>query len=244
MRNAHNSPLPNFADVAKLIVPNGGPIWLPAHLEWWAQGVRHERMVDELRPSTLESRDRLADVVAAAKLIERELSSPAIRSLLSIANSSSRISVSSWNMRELASRAETASLSTLLTSADGKTKRGRSKPKIPDLFDARTLCASRILEMWRFFRKNVPALGDLEAAAAAQAYWLACGGQSNGWGNPLNGWFDYFKAVQESSGSPGLKQLIWWRDLLQAERRGGPPWFLGTYFPLDEPEIRSVVPVA
>jgi hypothetical protein len=175
MRNAHNSPLPNFADVAKLIVPNGSPIWLPAHLEWWAQGVRHDQMVDDLRPSTLESRERLADFAAAAKLIDRELNSPAIRSLLSATNPTSRISVSSWGMRELASRAETASLSPLLTSLDGKTKRGRSKPKIPDLFDARTLCATRILEMWRFFRKEVPGIGNLEAARLLRRIGLRAG---------------------------------------------------------------------
>ena len=32
-------PVPNFADVAKLIAPENAPLWLPAHLEWWSQGV-------------------------------------------------------------------------------------------------------------------------------------------------------------------------------------------------------------
>ena len=31
-----------FAQVAELIVSNGVPAWLPAHLEWWAQGVGYD----------------------------------------------------------------------------------------------------------------------------------------------------------------------------------------------------------
>jgi hypothetical protein len=242
MPTTHNrGKLPNFAEVAKLIAPNDTPIWLPAHLEWWSQGVRYDQIVHQLHPSTLEARKRLAAIVEAARLIEQELESPVVRGLLLAADPNSKFNVSRWELRQLAARAESARSSPQMVSTDGKTKRGQGKPKMPNIFDAKTLCAVRIVEMWRFFRKEVPGIGNLEAAAAAHAYWLACGGKSEGYGDPLNGWYDYFKAVRDNSSSPGLKQLIWWRDLEQAKRRKGPPWYLGTYNPIQEAEIRSPI---
>jgi hypothetical protein len=238
-----NTPrMPTYADVAKLIAPDDTWPWLPAHLEWWEQGVRHDRMADGCRPTTAQSRERVAALAEAVKLIDRELDDPSIRNLLAAAYSS-RIVISSWAMRDLASRADYTFSSPLLSTVDGKAKRGRGKPKIPGIFDARTLCAVRMVEMWRFFRKEVPGIGNLQIAAAAQAYWLACGGTTEGYGNPLNGWFDYFKTVRDHSGDSGLKQLIWWRDLEQSKRRGGPPWYLGTYFPVEKAEFKSPIPI-
>ena len=232
----------SFAEIARLIAPNDAPTWLPAHLEWSSQGVRYERAVDELNPSTLEARNRLSEIVKAAKLLEQELSNPVIRGLLRLAGFGRYGSFSLWHLRHLATLGEVAFYLPQLLSSDGKTKRGQGKPKVPDVFDARTLCAARIIEMWRFFRKEVPGVGNLEAARAAQAFWVACGGKTKGYGNPLNGWWDYFAAVQEHSGSPGLKQLIWWRELEQAARRKGPPWCLGTYNPVQRAEITSPIP--
>ncbi|QIG98091.1 hypothetical protein [Bradyrhizobium sp. 6(2017)] len=233
-------PIPNFTDIAKLIAPDDPPSWLPAHLGWWSDGLRYDQMVDEVHPSTRQARDRLAAIAAAAELIARELESPVISALV-LAASPSKLSVTRRDMQQLASRAESARLSPPLVSTSGKTKRGRGKPKVPNIFDARTLCATRIVVMWRFFRKTVPGIGNLEAAAAAQAYWLACGGRSDGHGDPLNGWYDYFKAVRDNSGAPGLKQFIWWRDLEQAKRRNGSPCYPGTNNPIQEAEIKSPI---
>jgi hypothetical protein len=44
--------IPTFADVAELILPNGGPAWLPAHLEWWSQGVSAANPQDIQSPET------------------------------------------------------------------------------------------------------------------------------------------------------------------------------------------------
>lgn len=234
--------IPTFAEVAALIGPNHCENWLPAFLEWWAQGVRHDRFYDDTRSTTERTRERLTEFAAAATLIKRGLDDPVIRSLLGEANHNSQIRTSTWQIQDLASRADHAFSSTYLDAGDGTAKRGRGKPKIPGIFDARTLLAARIFEMWRLFRKHQPGVGSRSAAAAAHAYWLAIGGQWNGHGDPLNGWKQYFKIVRDQTGDPGLKQLIWSIDLEQARRRGGPPWYLGTYYPPPAAEIKSTIP--
>jgi hypothetical protein len=245
MRKATRLPAayPTFADVAHLIAPNAAPAWLPAHLEWWAQGLRHDRLADEYRPMRAETRRRLEAIRDASLLLQRELDVPAIRNLLEPAKSTKKISISKFHLRDLSERADIACSSSDLTAPTGKAKRGRGKPKVPDLFDAKTLCAARVVELWLHFREVEPGLGNLKAAAAAQAYWRASGGKSEGYGNPLNGWYDYFKIVRDNKQTAGLirLRLIWRRDLEQARTRGRPPWYLGTYFPLPNAEFKSPV---
>jgi hypothetical protein len=228
-----------FADVARMIAPFNMPPWLPAHLEWWAQGIRYDRMVDQYRPTTSQTVERLSEVAEAARVLERNLSDLNIRNLLESAGIPNKIKLPIATLKDLADRAETTLSSPILTGKDGKTKRGHGKPTVPHVFDAKTLCAARILELGRFLNKFEPGIKSARAAAAAQAYWLASGGASKSFGNPLNGWKHHFKLAKDNAGSIGLKRLIWWRDLIQCHQRGRPPWSLGTYFPVPEAEIRS-----
>jgi hypothetical protein len=237
----HFSRIPTFAEVAQLIVPSGAPPWLPAHLEWWAQGIRHDQMVDQYRPTTLQTVESLSDVMTAVRILERNLSNPNIRNLLTFARIPNNIGLPIADLKNLADRAETALSSPVLTGKDGKTKRGHGKPAVPDVFEAKTLLAARILELGRFLNKLELGAKSLKAAAAAQAYWLACGGESNGFGDPLNGWKHHFKLAKDNAGSIGLKRLIWWRDLIQCQRRGSPPWYIGTYFPVQKAEFKSAI---
>jgi hypothetical protein len=230
-----------FADVARMIAPSNMPPWLPAHLEWWAQGIRHDRMVDQYRPTTSQTVERLSETVEALRVLERILSDPNIRNLLESAGMPNKIKLPIATLKDLADRAGTTLSSPILTGKGGKTKRGRGKPTVPDVFDTKTLCAARILELERFLNKFEPGIKSASAAAAAQAYWLASGGASKSFGNPLNGWKHHFKAAKDNAGSIGLKRLIWWRDLVQSQQRGRPPWYLGTYFPVPEVEFRSAI---
>jgi hypothetical protein len=166
---------PTFADVAGLIAPHNTPDWLTPYLEWWAQGLRHDRLADQHRPTTAETRDRLQAFEQAAVLIQRELNSPAIRKILETAKSARRLRVSQFDLRDLSERADRARTSPLLVGATGGTKRGRSKPKVPDLFEAKTLCAARVVELWRHFHGIEPGRRNLKAAAVAEAYWRATG---------------------------------------------------------------------
>jgi hypothetical protein len=231
-----SQPRRTFADVAALIAPESTPSWLPAHLEWSAQGIRHDRLTDVLRPTKAETLKELSAVEKALATLWRGFNSPAIRNLLEDAKSLKKLSISGWDLQDLSERAALAVASPLLIKFPGKARRGRGKPKVPNLFDAKTLCAARIVDLWKHFRGSEPGLGNLKCADAAQAYWLASGGRSEGYGDPLNGWYDYFKIVRENEQTAGLIRLrrIWIRDLEQAERRGRPPWFLGTYFPVQE----------
>jgi hypothetical protein len=234
-------PTHNFADIARMVAGPDAPRWLPAHLEWWSQGVRHDNLVDEYRPSKLKTVERLLGVEQCAAMLRRELENPSIRNLLKAAKTFGRIDVTIAALNDLSDRAVIARSSSALVGKSGKTKRGPGKPDVPDIFNAKALCAARIFEAWRFLNGREPGISNLKAAEAAQAYWLASGGTSDGYGDPLNGWYDHFKVVRDNEMSPGLKRLIWRRDLQQCERQGRPPWFLGTYYPFSESEIRSPV---
>ena len=178
--------LPTFADVAQLIAPSNAPPWLPAFLEWWAQGIFHDRLVDQYRPTTFQTAEKLSQMVSALGVLERNLSDPNIRNLLEVAKLPSQIKLPIATLRDITNRAEITLSSSVLIGKDGKTKRGHGKPIVPDVFDAKTLCAARILELGRFLNKFEPGVKSTNAAAAAQAYWLASGGTSKSSGNPLS----------------------------------------------------------
>jgi hypothetical protein len=222
-----------FVDVASLIVPHSAPKWLTPQLEWWAQGLRHDRLADQHRPTAAETRNRLLAFEQAVFLIQCELNSPAIRNILETVISVRRLSASQFDLRDLSERANLARSSSLLVGASEGAKRGRGKPKVPDLFGAKTLCAARVVELWRHFHGIEPGKRNLKAAGVAEAYWRASGGRSGGYGNPLTGWFSHFKTVRNNQHSATLmgQRLIWRRDLEQSARRGRPPWYLGQYFP-------------
>jgi hypothetical protein len=232
---------PTFADVAKLIAPHNCQPWLPALLEWWSQGIRHDIAVDEYRLTTAETVEELAAVKEALAVLERNLSDPSIRNLLEIARLPNQIQLPIATLRDLKHRVEITLSSSVVVGKDGKTKRGHAKPSVPNVFGAKALVAARVLELGRFLNKFEPGTTSKEAAAAAQAYWLASGGPSNSFGDPLNGWKHHFKIAKDHAGSIGLKRLIWWQDLLQCARRGRPPFYVGTYFPVSEAENRSSI---
>jgi len=144
---------PTFADVAQLIVSSDAPSWLPAFLEWWAQGIRHDILADKYRPTTFQTAERLSETVNALDVLARNLGDPNIRNLLEAANPRTQIKLPIATLRDVTNRAETTLASSALVGKDGKTKRGHGKPIVPDVFDAKTLLAARILELGRFLNK-------------------------------------------------------------------------------------------
>jgi hypothetical protein len=204
-RPLNRLPTQNFANIAQIITAAVPPRWLPALLEWWAQGVRHDILVDQYRPSKLKTVERLLGVEQALAILRRELENPSTRNLLATAKTLKRIGISIADLKDLSERAVIARSSPALIGKSGKTKRGPGKPDVPDVFNAKELCAARIFEAWRFLNKVEPGLGNLKAAEAAQAYWLASGGTSDGYGDPRNGWYDHFRVVRDNERSPGAQ---------------------------------------
>lgn len=235
--------IPTFADVAKLIVPSDTPLWLPAHLEWWSAGVFHDRMLEEIRPTKAQTRAELTRLAEALRYVASKAQSPFFRHLLEGEGHSKKLPVSSSQLNILAVRADYASQSTLLVDSEGKGKRGRGKPKLPNYADARTRLAARIVEIWLYFHRKEPGLRNRRVLEIAQAYWQACGGSSDGYGDHRNGWSRYFKLVRDQTDCIDLRILrrCWQTDITQNGRRGRPPGYMGTYYPVPTSEFRTPV---
>jgi hypothetical protein len=148
-RAPNRRPTQNFADIARILAVSDAPPWLPGFLEWWSQGVRHDILVDEYRPSKLKTVKRLLGVEQAVALLQRELENPSIRNMLEAARKPGRIRVAIADLKDLSARAEIARSSTELVGKSGSTKRGPGKPDVPDVFNAKAICAARIFEAWR-----------------------------------------------------------------------------------------------
>ena len=198
-------------------------------LHFWNGGARVFDMISSWT-STDQLKQKLGkDSGLKNKLdgIYKMLNDPAFRTPLEDAKPSSRIRIKNYDLKDLAERAEIALSSPLFTGKNGKTKAGRGLPKVPDLFEAKVLCAARVVELWLHFYKVEPGLGNRNAAEVAEAYWRISGGRSTSFGDPLNGWFDHFKTVRVNSENRGLlvHRSRWRTELQQSANRGWPPYF-------------------
>ena len=233
---------PNFALVAELII-SPPPPWLPAFLEWSAQDLRADRLLENSRQTKAQTKKRLASLHNAAHLILHELDSYPFRDFLEIEPLG--LIGDSYNFKlalsDIADRAERAAASPLLTKKNGKTPSGRVKALAPDHASARVLCAARIAELWLHFHGAEPGPKSPRAQRAAQAYWLASGAIFESSGNPLNGWRDPFAKVKSNANAKSLKLVrgTFRRSLLQTAQRGRPPFYFGTYFPVEKPGTKS-----
>jgi len=88
-----------------MITGSEPPRWLAAYLEWWSQGIRHDIMVDEYRPSKLQTAERLLGVEQAVAILRREFEEPSIRNLLVTAKTTKRIGISIADLKDLSERA-------------------------------------------------------------------------------------------------------------------------------------------
>jgi hypothetical protein len=220
---------PTFQDIAELVAGTQTPPWLAGHLEWWAASLSAARMVDKHRPSKASMKKKLEEVKLAALLLEKSLNDTPTRKFLEIASPGRVKTALVYELADLTKRAEYAAASPILSTAAGKTKSGRGKALMNDDLSAKSYCAAMIAEAWLFFRHCAPGTRDRRSAKAADDYWLASGGPSQGWGEDrLNGWRPHFEKVRASAEVPAIVALraIWRRDLLQSARMGGPPWFL------------------
>jgi hypothetical protein len=233
---------PNFAQVAELIVRSPPP-WLPAFLEWSAQDLRADRILESSRQTKAQTKGRLASLRNAARLILRELDSYPFRDFLEMEPLGLIRDTPSLRLalRDIEDRAVRSAALPIFTKETGETRSGREKALAPDHVSARVLCAARTAELWLFFHNVEPGPKGPRAQRVAQAYWLASGGPFKSSGNPLNGWADPFRKVRSKANAKALKlaRATFRTSLSQTAAKGKPPWYLGTYFPVEDPTIKA-----
>jgi hypothetical protein len=221
--------LPAYEDVAHLLLQEDAPLWLNAHLEWWAQSMFADRLKEKSQPTKVQIRERLSALQAASKLIERELGSTAMREVLAIdpRGPLKNVSTLPFTLSRLSTHVEFVAASSGLARKDGTTKRGRNKAMGPYHFSAKTRCAARIVELWLHFFGREPGSQSEKAAKVAQMYWLASGGKMTA----LSSWRDEFDRVKAHKDTPELRnqRQLWRIDLLQNARVGRTPWYAGHY---------------
>ena len=221
-------------DVARLIKKDA-PLWLNAHLDWWALGMFADRLKEESQPTRAKMRKRLFALQAASKLIEQELASTSMREVLAIDLRGPLKDVSGlpFILGRFADHVEFVRMSSGLAQKDGTTKRGRNKARGPFHFSAKTRCAARIVELWLHFFEREPGSQNNKAAKAAQKYWLAAGGEMTA----LSSWRDEFDRVKAHKDTPALRnqRKLWKIDLVQNARNERTPGYFGHYSPQGKP---------
>jgi hypothetical protein len=233
---------PNFAQVAELIV-RPPPPWLPAFLEWQAQNLRADRIPESSRQTKAQTKKRLASLRDATRLILRELDSFPFRDFLEMEPLG--LIRDTWGLtralRDIEDRAVRSAALPLFTKKTGETRSGPVKALAPGHVSARVLCAARTAELWLFFHHVEPGPKGPRAQRVAQAYWLASGGPFKSSGNPLNGWADPFRKVKSKANAKALKlaRATFRTSLSQTAASGRPPWYVGTYFPVEDPTIKA-----
>jgi hypothetical protein len=197
-----NSSVPTVADVARLIAPHNTPTWLPEFLRAWGLQVAEDRELQEALPPKANMRNKLLDAKDAAERITGLLND-AMTMIFVQAESNTRIrNIVQFEMdlKEFARAVELAAASPMISETGGKTKKGRGRAIARTTLSPKAFCALIIAETWLFVRGRHPALRNQEAAAAAQAYWLASGGTTKGWGSdPRTGWSYHFREARSAA---------------------------------------------
>ena len=228
MKHATSPPLsenatsaPTFADVARFIAGPEAPTWLVEHFARWSPSLVLDCSVEKMQPTRVVIKERLAEVRDAAPMLQHALRHTPTREFLEIAPSGPieyRVAFEHM-LQDLAGRAERAIASPTLSTADGKTRPGRTKAVPPGASSAKLFCAAQIAEAWAYFHGVDPVPRNQRAAASAHAFWRASGGETKGCGDdPLNGWRYYFKQMQEPFVAALRRECR--RHLVEAERSG------------------------
>jgi hypothetical protein len=227
--------LPTYEDVARQLLKNDAPLWLNAHLEWWAQGMFADRLKEDSQPTRAKMRKRLFALQAASKLIEQELASTSMREVLAIDLRGPLKDVSElpFILGRFADHVEFVRTSSGLAQKDGTAKRGRNKARGPHHFSAKTRCAARIVELWLHFFGREPGSQSPEAAKSARMYWLASSGEMTA----VSSWRDEFDRVKAHKDTPELRnqRQLWRIDLVQNARNKRTPGYFGRYSPQGKP---------
>jgi hypothetical protein len=185
-----------FEDAAKFIAPSA-PAWLTEFLRFWGAQIAQDFGLAPQLPTKKALHRRLLEAAGAADIVADFLDDQMAMVFLEAESESEirnivRLQI---ELRTLSTAARTAAASSAILTSEGKVKRGRGKARADKFISPKEFCALIIKEAWSHARGRLPAPNSQEAAAAARALWLACGG-ATGWGSdPRTGWADSFKEV-------------------------------------------------
>jgi hypothetical protein len=224
----------SFEDVARKITGGDAPQWLTKFLRDWASSLALDRGVAFRQPTKSQMKERLQGVQNAAKLIVDALNDGATRDFLD-ASTTGKLPYHGQidhMLRDLIRRSGEGVA--LLSTSDGKTRRGREKALPPDSFLPKTFCAAIIAEAWNFINGAEPAPKNQQAATAADFFWDLSFGvvrmdvteaalqrivnrEPKSWGNRLNSWRSHFEQAKEPAVS-NIRQEIR-RHLVEGKHR-------------------------
>jgi hypothetical protein len=204
----------SFEDVARKITGGDAPQWLTNFLQGWAPSLALDRGVAFRQPTKSQMKENLQGVQNAAKLIVDALNDGATRDFLDASTTGKLLYHGQIDhmLRDLIRRGEEGVA--LLSTADGRTKRGQEKALPPGSFLPKTFCAAIIAEAWNFIHGADPAPKNQQAATAADFFWDLSFGivridvteaalqrivnrEPKSWGDRLNSWRFHFKQAKE-----------------------------------------------
>ena len=194
---AHDKIMKEIA--AEIVSP--APRWLVEVLSNCSFDIRSARSIEEMWPKRQKMRDELQEIRGLADLLDVRLQNLATTRFITAHSDSGSLDVISdlgRDIRELRSQLGWALNSPILVDGNGKVRRGRGKPLLPDLVSPKGLCAALVAEIFDFFNADEaskpPQRKVLSAANKLWRAWVA----PKGWGaDPLNGWKDHFEEIDD-----------------------------------------------
>lgn len=195
LQQVTKSNMSTFGEVAQLIAPNTTPDWLVELLCYYGLQIAKDRELQERLPSKATFRRDLFEARKAVDQITNLLNDD-LKMLFVQGESGIHVNIPrlTTDLAALASAANRAAASPVVSGPNDKTKAGRGRSLPRKNISPKTFCALVVVEAWLFVRGHLPTIRNREAGAAAQTLWLACGGIAKGWGSdPGAGWSYYFR---------------------------------------------------
>jgi hypothetical protein len=222
-----SKPVVTFQDVAQNFVGSNAPKWFAPFLDWLSQSILFDRIFQKHQPTRTVMRKRLRAVIEAVTIVRRSLGSPYDCPFLLLGTQNWAVSSLDSALKDLSERAAVAADLPCFSRSDGTIARGRGKTTVPGGLSPKELCALRTAEIWKFFHGRYPGSRNPSAAGAAEAYWVASGGNWTRGEDPIESWRPHFIAARSNGVLLTQLRTLLNIDIRQAESSGRSSWFVG-----------------
>ena len=196
MKNNAKDP---FSAAAALLAPTNTPSWLPEFLRSWLPSLSIDRGVYAAQPTKVQMRNELLAVAEAAATLQHALQDPPIREFLEIEGGIQIENNGALDnaLRTIRERALLASESKKIATTKTAARKGRGKALPAGATSPKAFCALVISEVWKSLYGEYPAPRNVKAAKAADAYWVAAGGQKQANSSePFASWRYHFRKAK------------------------------------------------